>query len=182
MGGLKTRYYEVTVTATDSAGHVGVDTCRVAIVPTNGTSHHATQDVDASVDQSQVLYDVTSTTLLWDTELSPPMPEANLVPGDEQTDLRVGVVDNDPPEVDCFIATQNLCGLGGFTDLLFSYTAADVDDCTAVEDLEMSIEILSNEVVETGKEVGYVCIACYFDSTEHVVPNGLMLSTFFRWF
>lgn len=33
MGDLKTRYYDITVTATDSAGHTDSDTCRVIIVP-----------------------------------------------------------------------------------------------------------------------------------------------------
>ena len=41
-----------------------------------------------------------------------------------------------------------------FTDLGFSFTAVDGGKkCTDTKDLEVSIEVLSNEVVATGEEV-----------------------------
>ena len=63
------------------------------------------------------------------------------------------IVDNDPPEVNCTLGTQGLLGNGAgvFTDLSFSFTA--VDQCTATDNLEVTIEVLSNEVVNTGEEV-----------------------------
>ena len=44
-----------------------------------------------------------------------------------------------------------------FTDLGFSFTAVDGGKkCTDTKDLEVSIEVLSNEVVATGEEVSYI--------------------------
>ena len=44
-----------------------------------------------------------------------------------------------------------------FTDLGFSFTAVDGGKkCTDTKDLEVSIEVLSNEMVATGEEVSYV--------------------------
>ena len=43
-----------------------------------------------------------------------------------------------------------------FTDLGFSFTAVDGGKkCTDTKDLEVSIEVLSNEMVATGEEVSY---------------------------
>ena len=43
-----------------------------------------------------------------------------------------------------------------FTDLGFSFNAVDGGKkCTDTKDLEVSIEVLSNEVVATGEEVSY---------------------------
>lgn len=47
-------------------------------------------------------------------------------------------------------------GAGVFTDLGFNFTAVDGGKkCTDTKDLEVSIEVLSNEVVATGEEVSY---------------------------
>ena len=44
-----------------------------------------------------------------------------------------------------------------FTDLGFSFTAVDGGKkCTDTKDLEVSIEVLSNEMVATGEEVSFV--------------------------
>ena len=77
MGDLKTRYYDITVTATDSAGNAASDTCRVVIVPTYSSEsksgkeerYYSIDVVDASVAQSEVLYEVTLQTLVWKNEL-----------------------------------------------------------------------------------------------------------------
>ena len=77
MGYPKTRYYNITVTASDAAGNTGSDTCRVVIVPTYDSDsksskaetyvsdsksgkterYYSISAVDASVDESEVLYE-----------------------------------------------------------------------------------------------------------------------------
>lgn len=48
-------------------------------------------------------------------------------------------------------------GAGVFTDLGFSFTAVDGGKkCTETKDLEVKMEVLSNEVVATGEEVSYM--------------------------
>ena len=79
---------------------------------------------------------------------------------EDTTTLDVPVaVDNDPPEVSCTVATQGLTGNGAgvFTDLELNFTAVDGGGmCTATEDLAVTIEVLSNEVIATGgDEVSY---------------------------
>jgi len=47
-------------------------------------------------------------------------------------------------------------GAGVFTDLGFTFTAVDGGKkCTDTKDLEVSIEVLSNEIVATGEEVSH---------------------------
>ena len=68
-------------------------------------------------------------------------------------------MDNDPPKVSCSLGTQGLLGNGAgvFTDLGFSFTAFDTGEkCTATEDLEVTIEVLSNEMVTTGEDVSLI--------------------------
>lgn len=76
---------------------------------------------------------------------------------EDTTELDISVaVDNDPPVVKCTLGTQGLAGTGAgvFTDLAFSFTAIDGGDkCTEIDDLAVTIEVLSNEVVATGEEV-----------------------------
>ena len=80
MGYLKTRYYNITVTATDAAGHTGSDTCRVVIVPTYGSDsksgkterYYSISAVDASVDESEVLYEAAQQKLVWKSGLETP--------------------------------------------------------------------------------------------------------------
>lgn len=53
-----------------------------------------------------------------------------------------------------------------FTDLKFDFTAVDGGDkCTNTEDLALTVEVLSNEVVATGEEVSHLLWisfgACY---------------------
>eukprot|EP00581_Thalassiosira_minuscula_P005786 CAMPEP_0183744146 /NCGR_PEP_ID=MMETSP0737-20130205/65580_1 /TAXON_ID=385413 /ORGANISM="Thalassiosira miniscula, Strain CCMP1093" /LENGTH=2327 /DNA_ID=CAMNT_0025979781 /DNA_START=237 /DNA_END=7220 /DNA_ORIENTATION=- len=159
MGELKTRYYDVTVKASDSAKNTVVTTCRVVIIPLCNPSDEDCEDVDGlqyytkeavneSVGQSKVRFCVAEEQLIWDTELLP--PETN-----EETGEAVDI-DEDSPAVTCNLATQNLAGngIGIFTDLKFTFTAVDTGNkCTATEDLEVTIEVLSNEVVATGEDM-----------------------------
>ena len=49
-----------------------------------------------------------------------------------------------------------------FTDLGFSFTAVDGGKkCTETKDLEVTIEVLSNEVVATGAEVSYITLQAW---------------------
>jgi hypothetical protein len=72
-------------------------------------------------------------------------------------------VDGDPPHVECSIGAPKMTGNGAgvFTDLKLSYIAYDTGGkCTDTSDLTVTLEILSNEVVETGEEVSYcICLS-----------------------
>jgi len=91
----KIRFYNVTVTATDSAGRVGRDTCRIIIVPNQDNrnindarqvkrgvkswkSNRRDDDDDFLeyignvTDASLELYEITSLVLLWENNLDPP--------------------------------------------------------------------------------------------------------------
>jgi hypothetical protein len=58
MGGLAIRLYEITIEASDAAGNIGRDQCRVVIIP----SDMSIQDVDAILQKSTVRYPVAATT------------------------------------------------------------------------------------------------------------------------
>ena len=58
MAGLAIRLYEITIEASDAAGNIGRDQCRVIIIPSNMTI----QDTDAIVQKSIVRYPVAATT------------------------------------------------------------------------------------------------------------------------
>ena len=58
MAGLAIRLYEITIEASDAAGNIGRDQCRVIILPSNMTI----QDMDAIVQKSIVRYPVAATT------------------------------------------------------------------------------------------------------------------------
>lgn len=65
-------------------------------------------------------------------------------------------VDGGSPHVSCAIGAPKMTGNGAgvFTDLKLSYVAYDTGGkCTATEELTVAVEVLSNEVVETGEEV-----------------------------
>ena len=117
MGDLKTRYYDITVTASDAAGNTGSDTCRVVIVPScdpetdsnceeyNGLELPNVEDfyysrpaVFNSVNKSQVLNHVAREELTWEDGLATLDPE-------EETNEDVDV-DVDPPIVTCMLYTQ----------------------------------------------------------------------------
>ena len=121
MGDLKTRYYDITVTATDSAGNIGSDKCRVVIVPscdpeTDSDSiceeynrpglpnvedfYYSIAAVNASVTQSQVLNQVAQQKLVWESGLATPDP-------DEETN-EAEEIDVDPPVVTCNLGTQGM--------------------------------------------------------------------------
>ena len=86
MGYVKTRFYDITVTASDSAGNQGSDTCRVVIVPPcnphedydceqyNGY-YYKLSAVKDSIMQSQVLNEVAQEKLVWKSGLVPPLSE-----------------------------------------------------------------------------------------------------------
>jgi len=98
MGYLKTRYYDITVTATDAAGHTGSDTCRVVIVPSCKSQdpgcekydktvpyekeaesyYYSISAVDASVDESEVLYEAAQQKLAWKSGLKTPQAPPNV--------------------------------------------------------------------------------------------------------
>ena len=121
MGDLKTRYYDITVTASDSAGNTGSDTCRVVIVPScddpetdpdtckeyDGPELPNVEDfyysraaVYASITQSQVLNQVAQQKLTWEDGLAALDPE-------EETNEAVDV-DVDPPVLTCKLNTQGM--------------------------------------------------------------------------
>ena len=119
MGDLKTRYYDITVTASDSAGNIGSDTCQVIIVPSCNPEtdsdcaaydrpdlpnvedfYYTRSAVDASVTQSQVLNQVSQQKLVWESGLATLDPDVMV---EEAVD-----VDVDPPVVECdFIPNVN---------------------------------------------------------------------------
>ena len=85
MGYVKTRFYDITVTASDSAGNQGSDTCRVVIVPPcnpqeddceqyNGYYYKLSAVTD-SIMQSQVLNEVAQDKFVWKSGLVPPLSE-----------------------------------------------------------------------------------------------------------
>ena len=168
MGNTKTRYYDVIVSASDSASNTGIDTCQVIIIPfcdssadpddcevIDGSLYFKQSVVKASVDKSQRRYVIAEEELVWQSGLELPDPSEE---ADEAVD-----VDVDLPEVSCSLDTQGLLGNGAgvFTDLGFRFTAFDTGDkCTATEDLEVTIEVLSNEVVVTGEEVSLLLSTC----------------------
>jgi len=114
MGSLKTRYYDITVTASDSAGNIGSDTCQVVIVPscnpeTDSDSiceeynrsglpnvedfYYSIAAVNASVTQSQVLNQVAREELTWESGLATLDPDVVI---EEAVDIDVV-----PPVVEC---------------------------------------------------------------------------------
>ena len=98
MGYLKTRYYDITVTATDAAGHTGSDTCRVVIVPSCKSQdpgcekydktvpyekeaesyYYSISAVDKSVVESEVLYEAAQQKLAWKSGLKTPQAPPNV--------------------------------------------------------------------------------------------------------
>jgi len=198
MGDLKTRFYDIEITASDFAGNSASVTCKVVIVPNcnpdsdpdcanqiGSTFYYSMEAVDDSVMMSTVRYEIDEEKLIWERGLELPKFSDEL---GEAVD-----VDVDPPVLTCVLGTQgkvshcylllvlvsvkrsqfvNLThllllvvvsfsglsgtGAGVFTDLGFSFTAVDGGKkCTDTKDLEVSIEVLSNEVVATGEEVRY---------------------------
>jgi len=112
MGDLKTRYYDITVTATDYAGNVGSDACRVVIVPNCNPEtdsdceeydrpelpnvedfYYARSAVYDSVVESQVLNQVAQQKLKWEDGLAPLNPDVLI---EEAVDI-----DDGPPNVTC---------------------------------------------------------------------------------
>ena len=89
MGDLKTRYYEVTVTASDLAGNTGSDTCKVVIIPSCNPEndpdsceeynvhelpnvedfYYTRSAVNSSIAESQVLSQVAQEKLTWESNL-----------------------------------------------------------------------------------------------------------------
>ena len=98
MGYLKTRYYNITVTASDAAGNIGSDTCRVVIVPSCKSQdpgcekyykrvpyekdaesyYYRISAIDASVDESEVLYEAAQQKLVWKSGLKTPQAPPNV--------------------------------------------------------------------------------------------------------
>ena len=114
MGDLKTRYYDITVTASDSAGNTDSDTCRVVIVPSCNPDtdsdfdcveydrpelpnvedfYYTRSAVYASVVESQVLNQVAQQKLTWEDGLATLDPDELI---EEVVDIDV-----DPPNVTC---------------------------------------------------------------------------------
>lgn len=118
---LKTRYYDITVTASDSAGNIGSDTCRVVIVPScnpetdsdlvcveyNGPDLPNVEDfyysitaVNESVGESQVLNEATQQKLVWESGLA-------TLDLDKVTNEAIDI-DVDPPLPTCKLNTQGM--------------------------------------------------------------------------
>ena len=127
MGDLKTRYYDITVTASDAAGNTESDTCRVVIVPScnpdtdsdlvceeyDGPELPNVEDfyytrpaVLATVTQSQVLNYVAREELTWEDGLAILDPDVVI---EEAVDIDV-----DPPVVNCgFYSNANSINVVG---------------------------------------------------------------------
>ena len=89
MQRLKVRFYDITVSATDSAGNIGSDSCRVIVVPRcSGLSeceeYQASGYTDSfypldviqdEVAQTQLLHKVTEADLIWEQGLDFGEPE-----------------------------------------------------------------------------------------------------------
>ena len=161
------RFYDVDVTATDSAGHSGTETCRVVVVPSCDPTvspdicqSHNISDVDAkegfylarsyidsAIADDQILYQVAELELEWNSSGAFPIVYPPPAPCS---------VDNDAPVVSCTIGAQPLCGngAGGYVDLKLSATVVDGGEiCTPNDDLEVVVQILSNEVSSGGDGV-----------------------------
>jgi len=139
MGDLKTRYYDITVTASDAAGNVGSDTCRVVIVPScdpetdsnceayDGPElpnvenfYYIRSSVFASVTQSQVLNQVAQQKLTWEDGLATLDPDVVI---EEAIDIDV-----DPPVVECgFIPNSNSINIVEGNTLYHFMSKADGD-------------------------------------------------------
>ncbi|KAL3778621.1 hypothetical protein ACHAW5_005068 [Stephanodiscus triporus] len=79
MKSLPIRFYEITVTVSDSAGNAGKDTCKVVIIPScneptvngcsselkGGKNYYDIKTVDSSVEQSHTRYHVDDIEVLW---------------------------------------------------------------------------------------------------------------------
>ena len=88
--GIRTRmrFYEITVTATDSAGRQGMDTCRVIVVSPCGDGDQPCEDVDGASyferrhlkemsDESRIRYLLASSELKWDFNLDQEFDKIN---------------------------------------------------------------------------------------------------------
>lgn len=174
------RFYEVDVAATDSAGHIGKDTCRVVIVSgcdplvspfcetpasdANGKAeefYFSKTYVDSAIGVAgQILHEVANLELSWE-------------PGNLSTDLSSIVYlpqlpAPEAPVVQCTIGAQELCGHGqggmspgGYVDLKLSSTTIDGGvGYTAIEDLQLVVKVLSNEI--SGADEVRVCMKLPF--------------------
>jgi len=139
MGDLKTRYYDITVTASDSAGNTDSDTCRVVIVPScdpetdsdceeydrpelpNVEDFYYTRSaVYDSVVESQVLNQVALQKLTWEDGLATLDPDVLI---EEAVDIDV-----DPPVVECgFIPNSNSINIVEGNTLYHFMSKADGD-------------------------------------------------------
>ena len=111
MGDLKTRFYDIEVTASDFAGNSASVTCKVVIVPNcnpnsdpdcdnqiDDTFYYSIEAVDDSVIMSTVRYEIDEEKLTWERGLELPMLTDEL---GEAVD-----VDVDPPILTCSLGTQ----------------------------------------------------------------------------
>ena len=113
MGDLKTRFYDIEVTASDFAGNAASVTCKVVIVPNcipdsdpgcdnqiGSTFYYNISDVDESVMMSTVRYEIDKEKLTWERGLDLPTFTDEL---GEAVDIDV-----DPPVVTCNLGTQGM--------------------------------------------------------------------------
>ena len=113
MGDLKTRFYDIEVTASDFAGNAASVTCKVVIVPNcipdsdpgcdnqiGSTFYYNISDVDESVMMSTVRYEIDEEKLTWERGLDLPTFTDEL---GEAVDIDV-----DPPVVTCNLGTQGM--------------------------------------------------------------------------
>ena len=113
MGDLKTRFYDITVTASDFAGNSASVTCKVVIVPNcdpdsdpvrcdnqiDDTFYYSIEAVKDSVGLSTVHYEIDEEKLIWERGLEMPALDDELGSVD---------IDVDPPVVECdFIPNVN---------------------------------------------------------------------------
>jgi len=184
MGDLKTRYYDITVTATDSAGNIGSDTCRVVIVPSCNPEtdsdceeygrpelpnvedfYYTLSAVYDSVTQSQVLNQVAREELTWGGGLATLDPDVVIV---EAVDI-----DSDPPVIECgFIPNVNgINKVEGNT--LYHFMSKADGDGNRLEDARFFYNLTVSVETDCVEGCGMICL-------QRRLSNSLSCSSTYR--
>ena len=183
---LKTRYYDITVTASDSAGNIGSDTCQVVIVPscnpeTNSDSiceeynrpglpnvedfYYSIAAVNASVTQSQVLNQVAREELTWESGLATLDPDVVI---EEAVDIDVV-----PPVVECgFIPNvKSINKVEGNT--LYHFMSKADGDGNRLEDARFFYNLTVSVETDCVEECCMICL-------QRSLSNSLSCSSTYR--
>ena len=158
MQRLKVRFYDITVSATDSAGNIGSDSCRVIVVPrcsglseceeyqASGYTHsfYPLDVIQEEIAQTQLLHKVTEADLIWEQGLDFGEPEApqngceNRCPPELVFDAEVFQCDENDLSKRCYDGRMfaNEVQVMNFFD---NHVSAK-DDCSSTNNLEVEVE------------------------------------------